>query len=947
MPGQTQFTAGMGITTSGDEALNRLAENFGKLSNSIDGATQKASKLNEHPGFNAFADKIKQGIENPLGAAGAAAESFLKTLGPMGTAAAGAGTILASTGVAAMGAAKYLGDYAHEIEDASIKTGLATKEVTAFSFAARMNNQDIGIFERSMRLLSQAIEDGGGKGKDAREALKSLGVQYQDLDGQVRPTSDIFLQISRGLQGMPDAFARNAAAVKIFGRAGIELVPTLMDLSQNVERAKALGLTVSDEELNRWLKYHQQMVEISAQWDKLYRQVAEPLAATLSVTLKVLSDGSALSNAVANMVFGGKPTAVDTEMGETGGWGYGASMSRSQHRAEAGRIKLNDSAVEAALFGTDEEQLARAKELLKKDQDSLKKGVLPSVNAATLAKIATDRQEVASIEARIKAIKDLEAQEKSLKSFEEQMYAKELGPVAAIFAKRDQFTGSLRGGATDASLVGASAALAKEVATTDKSTFELALKTGKMATEAWDEVYKTTDKAAAQILKDFTEAAKVAQQTAREIDNIQFGEQRGELIGLSGRATRLAELNAGPGQEVAAINAGYRERLGLAQQLYALDVARALRETDANKARVDFAKAEADLKREQFDADIEHELKLTELRRKNLDEYKNLVVGGFQALVSGGRGGLGAFVESQGMGIASKMVGNLAGMTYAGVAGKLTLPGQGTVDNPTWLGKMLSGTPMGLDPLKGATDMNTMATVENTQALRSLAMSPSGGGGGFSPSAGTFARLGGLFSGGQGYANDIPDSESVLAGIVDGDGAHAGSGLSLPKSLGIGGSALAGGFGIYSGIRSGGGRGALTAAGSAIAAAGSIMQLASKTLAWAGPVGMIAGMGLGMATSLFGDPKQNRAKELESERVARAYTDPTAASYSSDIYGRSMDYNYRGEMRPIVVQITATDTQSFVDALERNGAAVTSAVTSTVNAGNGDDLVGTLRQAFA
>src|ERR1051326_6962418 len=84
--GVTRFQSQVDVGSSGGADVDKLASSFEKLAGAIEGASGKSDKLAEHPGFEAFAEKVRSGIENPMQAAGAAAEGALKALGPMGTA---------------------------------------------------------------------------------------------------------------------------------------------------------------------------------------------------------------------------------------------------------------------------------------------------------------------------------------------------------------------------------------------------------------------------------------------------------------------------------------------------------------------------------------------------------------------------------------------------------------------------------------------------------------------------------------------------------------------------------------------------------------------------------------------------------------------------------------------------------------------------------------------
>ena len=105
-------------------------------------------------------------------------------------------------------------------------------------------------------------------------------------------------------------------------------------------------------------------------------------------------------------------------------------------------------------------------------------------------------------------------------------------------------------------------------------------------------------------------------------------------------------------------------------------------------------------------------------------------------------------------------------------------------------------------------------------------------------------------------------------------------------------------------------------------------------------------MALPLISAWLGDPRQDRANGLETDRQARLFTMPTGQDYSMDVRGRYSDYDYRGQVRPVVItnQVYAMDSVSLRDYLIANPEALSAGITSAIAGGNGDDVVGTLQQ---
>lgn len=75
--------------------------------------------------------------------------------------------------------------------------------------------------------IGQELEDLGLSGKGASEAFRQLGVAVRNQDGTLRSSSDVMLDIADRFKAMPDGAEKSALAMKLFGKAGAELIPML------------------------------------------------------------------------------------------------------------------------------------------------------------------------------------------------------------------------------------------------------------------------------------------------------------------------------------------------------------------------------------------------------------------------------------------------------------------------------------------------------------------------------------------------------------------------------------------------------------------------------------------------------------------------------------------------------------------------------------------------
>ena len=146
-------------------------------------------------------------------------------------------------------AAKQMAHLGDELVHLSEKAGTSVEAMSALKYAAE--RVDIGTEQLAggIRKMQVAINAGARGQKQMVEVFQQLGLSASTLSGML-PEEQIKVLADR-ISAIPNPAARAAAAVKIFGRAGSELLPLLMQGSAGIsaweDRAKELGLVMSGE----------------------------------------------------------------------------------------------------------------------------------------------------------------------------------------------------------------------------------------------------------------------------------------------------------------------------------------------------------------------------------------------------------------------------------------------------------------------------------------------------------------------------------------------------------------------------------------------------------------------------------------------------------------------------------------------------------------------------
>ncbi len=232
--------------------------------------------------IKSFGERVSQFMENPLQGAKGAVSSVLTALGPFGIAVTAGAAVLGTIAASAFEAAKSLGEYGTRVKDAELRTGLTAKEVGQFGFAARAVGQDISIVERLMRGLSQAADDNSREGEKARATLRAMGIDFHTATGEMKPTSEILTEISEGLNKLPEGLQRDAAAMDLFKKVGVEAIPFMTELNENLRVAHEQGFGPTEEDIRRFAEYQREVTVLETKWDALVRKFKEGLVVTVT-----------------------------------------------------------------------------------------------------------------------------------------------------------------------------------------------------------------------------------------------------------------------------------------------------------------------------------------------------------------------------------------------------------------------------------------------------------------------------------------------------------------------------------------------------------------------------------------------------------------------------------------------------------------------------------------
>jgi phage-related protein len=175
------------------------------------------------------------------------------------------------------------------LSDETWAMGLKTlaKQLSATSTSTKTVTDRVKVWDGTWRKQSSTVQDAAGKFhtyttmvknfttksvqrqvSQVSPLIKTLGFDVRDSAGHVKSLYDVLPQLADKFRSMPAGAERTALALKLFGRAGQQMLPFLVKGSAGIadleKRADDLGLTLSGKDLDAQLAYIKAQREWSA-----------------------------------------------------------------------------------------------------------------------------------------------------------------------------------------------------------------------------------------------------------------------------------------------------------------------------------------------------------------------------------------------------------------------------------------------------------------------------------------------------------------------------------------------------------------------------------------------------------------------------------------------------------------------------------------------------------
>lgn len=171
------------------------------------------------------------------------------------------------------------------VADKAAQTGLSGKFLQQLEYAADQSGVAAETLTGGIKKLTIAVGSGS-------KAFESLGLNLADLK-KLTPERQ-FMAVADAISKLPTAAERAAAAVKVFGKSGVDMTNLfaggLSDINKLMADAQALGIGVSDEGLAKAAAADDAIQRMKSSFSALIDQVAVGLAPTFAKIAGYITD---------------------------------------------------------------------------------------------------------------------------------------------------------------------------------------------------------------------------------------------------------------------------------------------------------------------------------------------------------------------------------------------------------------------------------------------------------------------------------------------------------------------------------------------------------------------------------------------------------------------------------------------------------------------------------
>ncbi|MDF1778731.1 MAG: hypothetical protein P1V13_22135 [Rhizobiaceae bacterium] len=193
-------------------------------------------------------------------------------------------------------------DHADAMSKAARRAGVMTEALSELAWAGELSDVSLDKITTGLQRLSYNMGQAAtGADKTLAAAFRQLGIDIKNTDGTLRDADAVLLDIAEKFGAMESGADKTALAMRIFGRAGGEMI-TLLDngkdgLREMADEAHLLGLVISTEMGQRAEVLNDTLTRVRKGFEGIVVRIANDMLPQLQAFADWLNDPAVVQGA--------------------------------------------------------------------------------------------------------------------------------------------------------------------------------------------------------------------------------------------------------------------------------------------------------------------------------------------------------------------------------------------------------------------------------------------------------------------------------------------------------------------------------------------------------------------------------------------------------------------------------------------------------------------------
>jgi hypothetical protein len=179
---------------------------------------------------------------------------------------------------------------ADHLDNLAQETGISAERLESWSLMTRVADLNLDSLLTGMRTLSTTMNDGTGHISKAGWALRELGINATALGGD---PEQILRAVADRFKEMPDGIEKSRFAMDLFGRAGLQLIPTLNQGAAGIDAMQRktieLGDTLLQVEREALAKFKKASDENATAFEGFQKRIAVAFSPSTTASMEAFT----------------------------------------------------------------------------------------------------------------------------------------------------------------------------------------------------------------------------------------------------------------------------------------------------------------------------------------------------------------------------------------------------------------------------------------------------------------------------------------------------------------------------------------------------------------------------------------------------------------------------------------------------------------------------------